>query len=159
MRRRDFLAGIAGSAASWPLMARAQQPERMRRIGVLMGLREEDLETKSRLAKLRQELERLGWSEGSNLHMDIRFAPSGDQGSALAKELVALRPEMILAHTAQVTGALQRETRVIPIVFVNVSDPIGAGFVSNLARPSGNLTGLLQYEEGIIGKWLSFLRK
>jgi putative tryptophan/tyrosine transport system substrate-binding protein len=131
----------------------------MRRIGVLMGLREDDLETKSRLAKLRQELERLGWSEGSNLHMDIRFAPSGDQGSALAKELVALRPEMILAHTAQVTGALQRETRVIPIVFVNVSDPIGAGFVSNLARPSGNLTGLLQYEEGIIGKWLSFLKE
>ena len=131
------------------------------------------LETKSRLAKLRQELEQVGWSEGSNLHMDIRFAPSGDQGSItdsrlswsprrlhqLAKELVALRPEVILAHTSQVTGALQRETRVIPIVFVNVSDPIGAGFVSNLARPSGNLTGLLQYEEGIIGKWLSFLKE
>jgi putative tryptophan/tyrosine transport system substrate-binding protein len=159
MKRRTFITLLGGAAAAWPLAARAQQPERMRRIGVLMGLREDDLETKSRLAKLRQELERLGWSEGSNLHMDIRFAPSGEQGSALAKELVALRPEMILAHTAQVTGALQRETRVIPIVFVNVSDPIGAGFVSNLARPSGNLTGLLQYEEGIIGKWLSFLRK
>ncbi len=90
--------------------------------------------------------------------MDIRFAPAGDQGSVLAKELVALRPEVILAHTAQATGALQRETRVIPIVFVNVSDPIGAGFVTNLARPGGNLTGLLQYEEGIIGKWLSFLK-
>jgi ABC transporter substrate binding protein len=126
---------------------------------VLMGLREDDLETKSRLAKLRQELERLGWSEGSNLHMDIRFAPAGDQGSALAKELVALRPEVMLAHTGQATGALHGETRVIPIVFVNVSDPVGAGFVSNLARPDGNLTGLLQYEQGIIGKWLSFLKE
>jgi putative ABC transport system substrate-binding protein len=159
VRRRAFISLLGGAAAAWPLAAQAQQPERMRRIGVLMGLREDDLETNSRLAKLRQELERLGWSQGSNLHMDIRFAPAGDQGSALAKELVALRPEVILAHTAQVTGALQRETRVIPIVFVNVSDPIGAGFVSNLARPSGNLTGLLQYEEGIIGKWLSFLKE
>src|SRR5512132_1113110 len=88
IRRREFITLIGGAAAAWPLVARAQQPERMRRIGVLMGLREDDLETKSRLAKLRQELERLGWSEGSNLHMDIRFAPAGDQGSVLAKELV-----------------------------------------------------------------------
>src|SRR5215470_3889411 len=116
MRRREFIALVGSSVAGWPLAAGAQRAERVRRIGVLMGLREDDLETKSRLAKLRQELERLGWSEGSNLHMDIRFAPAGDQGSALAKELVALRPEVILAHTAQVTGALQRETRVIPIV-------------------------------------------
>jgi putative tryptophan/tyrosine transport system substrate-binding protein len=101
MRRRQFITLLGGAAAAWPLAARAQQPERMRRIGVLMGLREDDLETKSRLAKLRQELERLGRSEGSNLHMDIRFAPAGDQGSVLAKELVALRPEVILAHTAQ----------------------------------------------------------
>src|SRR5262249_34107611 len=160
MRRRDFIKGVIGSPAIiWPRAVRAQQTERMRRIGVLMGLREDDLETKSRLAKLRQELERLGWSQGSNLHMGIWFSPGGDQGSALAEKLVSLRAAVILAHTAQVTGALQRETGVIPIVFVNVSDPIGAGFVSNLARPSGNLTGLLQYEEGIIGKWLSFLKE
>ena len=159
MRRREFIAGLGGAAAAWPLAARAQQSERLRRIGVLMGLRQDDLESKSRLAKLRQELERLGWSEGSNLHMDIRFSPAGDQGSALAKELVALRPEVMLAHTGQAASALQGETRVIPIVFVNVSDPVGAGFVSNLARPGGNLTGLLQYEQGIIGKWLSFLKE
>ena len=157
MRRREFIT-LLGGAAAWPLAVRAQHGP-IRRVGVLMGLREDDLETKSRLAKLRQELERLGWSEGSNLHMDIRFAPAGDQASALAKELVALRPEVILAHSAQVTGALHRETRVIPIVFVNVSDPTGAGFVSNLARPAGNLTGLLHYEEGIVGKWLSFLKE
>jgi putative tryptophan/tyrosine transport system substrate-binding protein len=140
VNRRALLTLLGGAAGSWPLAARAQQPERIRRIGVLMGLREDDLESKSRLAKLRQELERLGWSEGSNLHMDIRFSPAGDEGATLAKELVALRPEVMLAHTGQVAGALQGEMRVIPVVFVNVSDPVGAGFVSNLARPGGNLT-------------------
>ena len=120
-----------------------------------MGIAEDDADTKARLAKFRQELERLGWSEGRNVRIDIRFAPGGAQAQALAKELVALRPDVILAHSAQIAAALQRETRAIPIVFVNVNDPIGAGFVASVARPGGNLTGLLHYEEGISGKWLA----
>ena len=131
----------------------------MRRIGVLMGLAEDDPETKARLAKLRQELGRLGWSESTNVRIDIRFAPVGAQAPMLAKQLVALRPDVIVAHSSQVTAALQRETRAIPIVFVNISDPIGAGFVAGLARPGGNLTGLLHYEAGIIGKWLAMLKE
>ena len=131
----------------------------MRHVGVLMGIAEDDAETKARLAKFRQELERLGWSEGRNVRIDIRFAPGGAQAQALAKELVALRPDVILAHSAQIAAALQRETRAIPIVFVNVNDPIGAGFVASVARPGGNLTGLLHYEEGISGKWLGLLKE
>jgi ABC transporter substrate binding protein len=131
----------------------------MRRIGVLMGLREDDLETKSRLAKLRQELERLRWSEGSNLHMDIRFAPAGDQGSVLAKELVALQPDVILAHTTPITAALQRESRTIPIVFAVVADPIGSGFIASLPQPGGNITGVSQYEASVTGKWLAMLKE
>jgi putative ABC transport system substrate-binding protein len=124
-----------------------------------MGIAEDDADTKARLAKFRQELERLGWSEGRNVRIDIRFAPGGAQAQALAKELVALRPDVILAHSAQIAAALQRETRAIPIVFVNVNDPIGAGFVASVARPGGNLTGLLHYEEGISGKWLGLLKE
>ena len=124
----------------------------MRRIGVLMGLAEDDLETKARLAEFRQGLEKLGWSEGRNVRIDYRFAPTGaDQSQALAKELVALQPDVILAHATAVAAALQRENRAIPIVFVNVSDPIGAGFIASLARPGGNLTGLLHYEASITG--------
>src|SRR5262249_7697436 len=107
-----------------------------------MGLAEDDPETKARLVKLRQELERLGWAEGRNIRIETRFAPAGAQAQVLAKELVDLRPEVLLAHSAQVAGALHQQTRAIPIVFVNVSDPIGAGFVDTLARPGGNLTGL-----------------
>jgi len=109
--------------------------------------------------KLRQELERLGWVEGRDVHIDIRFAPAGAQAQVLAKELVDLRPDVLLAHSAQVAGALHRQTRAIPVVFVNVSDPIGAGFVDTLARPGGNFTGLLHYEEGIVGKWLGLLKE
>ncbi|HEY1363233.1 MAG TPA: ABC transporter substrate-binding protein [Xanthobacteraceae bacterium] len=159
MQRRNFIALLGGATAAWPLVAQGQQGERVCRIGVLMGLAEDDPETSARLARLRQELGRLGWSEGSNLHMDIRYAPAGTRALALAKELVALQPEVILAHSAQIAGALQRETRAVPIVFVNVSDPIGAGFAASLARPGGNLTGLLHYEEGIIGKWLALLKE
>ena len=157
MKRRDFL-GVLGGTVAWPLTARAQKPERMRRIGILMGLAEDDPETIRRLAKLRQELVRFGWTEGSNVRIDIRFAPAGAHALALAKELLALRPDVILAHSAQIAGVIQRETRAIPIVFVNVSDPIGAGFVASLARPGGNFTGLLHYEAGIVGKWLALLK-
>src|SRR5437016_3783983 len=157
--RRNFITLLGGATAAWPLVARAQQGERMRRIGVLMGLPEDDPETKARAAKLRQELERLGWSEDHNIRIDTRFAPAGVQAQVLAKELVGLRPDVLLAHSAQIAAAVQRETRAIPIVFVNVSDPIGAGFVESLARPGGNLTGLLHYEEGIVGKWLALLKE
>jgi ABC-type uncharacterized transport system substrate-binding protein len=157
--RREFIMLLGGAAAAWPVAARAQQPERTRHVGVLMGIAEDDADTKARLAKFRQELERLGWSEGRNVRIDIRFAPGGAQAQALAKELVALRPDVILAHSAQIAAALQRETRAIPIVFVNVNDPIGAGFVASVARPGGNLTGLLHYEEGISGKWLGLLKE
>jgi len=126
---------------------------------VLRGLPEHDTETTLRWVKFRQELERLGWAEGRNIHIETRFAPAGAEAQVLAKELVDLRPDVLLAHSAQVAGALHRQTRAIPIVFVNVSDPIGAGFVDTLARPGGNLTGLLHYEEGIVGKWLALLKE
>jgi putative ABC transport system substrate-binding protein len=150
---------LAGAAATRPFAARAQQRDRVRRIGVLVGLAEDDPETKARFAKLQQGLERLDWSEGRNIHIDYRFAPAGAQVQERAQELIALQPDAILAHTTPVTAALQRETRTIPIVFVNVSDPVGAGFIESLARPGGNLTGLLQYEAGIFGKWLAMLKE
>ena len=158
MRRRKFL-GLVGGAASWPVVALAQQPEPMRRIGVLVGLAENDPEMKERLAGFRQGLEKLGWSEGSNVRIDYRFAPAGTQAHLLARELVALQPDVILAQSTPATAALKPETSTIPIVFAGVADPIGSGFVASLARPSGNLTGLLQYEEGITGKWLAMLKE
>src|SRR6476620_9847279 len=159
MRRREFIT-LLGSAVAWPLVARAQQPDRMRRIGVLMAYAENDPEGIVRVAKFRQELERLGWSEAHNVRIDYRFtAARADQFQVLAKELVALRPDVILAHATVSAAALQQETRAIPIVFVNVSDPIGAGFVTSLARPGGNLTGVLHYEASIAGKWLAMLKE
>jgi putative ABC transport system substrate-binding protein len=125
-----------------------------------MAYAEDDPEGILRVAKFRQELERLGWSEGRNIRIDYRFtAASADQFQVLAKELVALHPDVILAHATGNAAALQRETRAIPIVFVNVSDPIGAGFITSLARPGGNLTGVLHYEASIAGKWLAMLKE
>ena len=158
MKRREFITLFGGAAAAWPLAARAQQSERMRRIGVLGGFAENDPEIKARLAGFRQGLERLGWSEGRNVRIDYRFAPAG-QAQALAKELVALQPDVIIAHSTPVVAALKGESQMIPIVFVGVSDPIGSGFVESLARPGGNLTGLLLYEGGITGKWLAMLKE
>ena len=159
MRRRELIT-LLGGAAAWPVAGRAQQPDRMRRIGVLMGFAEDDPEMKTRLAGFRQSLERLGWSEGRNVRIDYRFAVgSPDRFRAFAKELVALRPDLIFASTTPVAAALQQQSRSIPIVFVNVSDPIGSGLVASLARPGGNLTGLLLYEEGITGKWLAMLKE
>ena len=132
MKRRDFIALLGGSAAAaWPLAARAQQPERMRRIGVLMGYAESDSEAQANIAGFREGLQKLGWSEGRNLRIDTRFAAgSPDQFPVLAKELVAMQPDVILAHSPPIAAALQHESRAIPIVFVSVSDPIGAGFVA-----------------------------
>lgn len=146
--------------AAWPLPVRAQQPDRMRRVGVLIAFAADDPEAKARFAKFELELKGRGWSEGRQVHIDVRFAAGNpDQYSALAKELVALRPDVIVAHTTVVTAVLQRLTRTIPIVFVNVSDPIGAGFVAGLARPGGNLTGVLLYEAGVVSKWLALLKE
>jgi putative ABC transport system substrate-binding protein len=160
MQRREFITLIGGVAIAWPLAARAQHADRVRRIGVFIGYAEDDPETKARLAALRQGLEKRGWSEGRNVQIETRFAAgSADKYVSLAKELIATHPDVILAHTTQVAAALQRESRVIPIVFVNVSDPIGSGFVASLARPGGNITGVMQYEAGVVGKWLAMLKE
>jgi ABC-type uncharacterized transport system substrate-binding protein len=159
MRRREFMA-MLGAAAAWPVAARAQQPERMRRVGMLTSLTEDDPQTQAQLAAFRQELDRLGWSQGRNVRIDARFAGGNtDQMEAFAKELIALRPDVILAHTTPVAAALRRESRTVPIVFVYVSDPVATGLAASLNRPGGNLTGLLLYEATIAGKWLGMLRE
>ena len=160
MRRREFIK-LLGGATAWPLAAQAQQGELVRRIGVLVNTVMDDPETQARLAGFRQGLERLGWREGRNIRIDIRYAASNtsDQLPSLAKELVALQPDVILSQSPPIAVALQRETRTIPIVFVALPDPIRLGLVSSLARPGGNLTGMLSYEEGIAGKWLAMLKE
>jgi putative ABC transport system substrate-binding protein len=125
----------------------------------LVSLSADDLEPRARLAAFRQGLERRGWFESHNVQIEYRFAPAGDRAQGLAKELVALQPDVIVAQSIPVVAAVQRESRTIPIVFVNVSNPIGSGFVTSLARPGGNLTGLLLFEEGIVGKWLAMLKE
>src|SRR5262245_30349643 len=160
MRRREFIT-LLGGAAVWPLAARAQQPDRIRRIGVLAGLAEGDPEMTARLAGFRQGLEKRGWSEGQNVRIDYRYAPesSAHRAQVLAKELVALQPDVILANSTPVIAALQRETRTIPIVFAIVADPIGSGFVASLPRPGGNITGVMLYEASVTGKWLAMLKE
>jgi putative ABC transport system substrate-binding protein len=158
MRRREFIT-LMGGAAVWPLAARAQQPEPMRHIGVLIGLAEDDPETKARLAGFRRGLEKRGWTEGRNIRFDYRFAPAGAQAQVLAQELVALQPDAIFAHATLLVAALQRESRKIPIVFAGVADPIGSGLISSLARPGGNITGVMQYESSVTGKWLGMLKE
>jgi putative tryptophan/tyrosine transport system substrate-binding protein len=160
VKRRAFIT-LLGGAAAWPLAARAQQGDRMRRIGVLIGLAEDDPETKARLAGFRQGLEKRGWSEGRNLQIDYRFAPasSADQAQALANELVAVQPEVIFAFGTPVITALQLATRTIPIVFAGAADPVGSGLIASLARPGGNITGVMQYEASVTGKWLAMLKE
>jgi putative ABC transport system substrate-binding protein len=160
MQRRDFITLLGSAAAAWPFSAHAQQLDQMRRIGVLMNNAENDPEAKAQLMGFRQGLQQLGWSEDRNIHIDIRFAADRpDQYQVLAKELVALQPDAIFAYTTPITAALQGESRTIPIVFAQVSDPIGSGLVASLARPEGNLTGFQLYEEGITGKWVAMLKE
>jgi putative ABC transport system substrate-binding protein len=160
MRRREFITAIAGSAAAWPLAAHAQQPDRMRRIGVLMNRAANDSEGQARLAAFQQSLQQLGWSDGHNVRIDTCWgADDVDSERRCAAELVALAPDLILAAGTLSVAALQRETRSIPVVFSNVTDPVGAGFVDNLARPGGNVTGFMLYEYSIAGKWLTLLRQ
>ena len=157
MRRRDFIAGV-GSAAAWPMVGRAQQGDRVRRIGVLMGYGENDPGPKGWFSGFTRGLAELGWTDGRNLRMDVRWW-GADIGRAevFAKELVQLQPDAIFASTTPVTVALQRETHTIPIVFVNVSDPVGDGLVASLPRPGGNMTGLVHLEASLGGKWLQLL--
>src|SRR5262249_28289479 len=155
-RRRKFLATL-GRAAVWPLAARAQQADRMRRIGVLMGLAEDDPDTKARLARFRQGLETRGWLEDRNVRIDYRFAPAGAQAQLLAKQLVDLQPDVMLAQGTALIAALRRESAAISIVFVGVADPIGSGFIASLAQPGGNLTGVMLYEASVPAKWLAML--
>src|SRR5229473_2889832 len=161
MRRREFIT-LLGGAAAWPLAARAQQPDRMRRIGVLMAYAESDSTAQSWLAAFRAALAKLGWTEGSNLRIELRWsADNADRMRALAKELVDLRPNAIFGVTTPVTAALARETKTIPIVFAGVSDPIGSGFAANLAHPGGNITGFMSNDPAgtLGGKWVDLLKK
>jgi putative ABC transport system substrate-binding protein len=160
VKRREFITLLGGAAVAWPLAARAQQRERVRRIGVLMNFEEDDPDTRERLAGFRHELERLGWSDGRNVRIDYRFAPAGVQAPVFAKELLALQPDVILAVSTPITAALQRETRTVPVVFVGITaDPISSGFVASLARPGGNLTGVVLFEPTVTGKWLAMLKE
>jgi putative tryptophan/tyrosine transport system substrate-binding protein len=157
IRRREFIT-LVGGAAAWPVAARAQQGERMRRIGVLMSFDENEPEALVSLSAFTQGLAELGWFDGRNVRMDVRWAADNiDRIRMFAKELVDLRPDMILASNTPVTAALQRETRTIPIVFANISDPVGSGFVASLPRPGGNLTGFINIEAAMAGKWLELL--
>ena len=160
MRRRDFITAIAGSAAAWPLTARAEQSGRVRLIGVLIPLADTDGEARKELAAFRQELRRLGWTEGRDAKTEVRWA-AGDlkKMRAYAKDLVTLQPDVIVARTTAVTAALLNETRTIPIVFVGPSDPVGAGFAASIARPGGNATGFTNVEASLGGKWVELLKE
>jgi putative tryptophan/tyrosine transport system substrate-binding protein len=158
MRRREFIAGLGGAAASaWSLVARAQQPERMRRVGVLMPYKENDPGAKGWLSGFTQGLQGLGWTDGRNVQVDVRWAASNDGMRMVAKDFVDLQPDVIFVSGTPATAALQRQTRTIPIVFVNVVDPIGPGFVASLSHPDGNITGFINIEAGMAGKWLELL--
>ncbi|HVD83931.1 MAG TPA: ABC transporter substrate-binding protein [Bradyrhizobium sp.] len=161
MKRRDFITLLGGAAAAWPLAARAQQADRMRRIGVLMGYAESDLEVQAHIAAFREGLQKLGWTEGRNIQIDTRWAAPDDAASMrrFAKELVALQPDVILSNTTPTTTALLQQTLTIPIVFAIVADPIGSGFVASFARPGGNVTGFTFTEPTMAGKWLELLKE
>jgi putative ABC transport system substrate-binding protein len=159
MRRREFI-GLVGGAAVWPTMARAQQAERMRRIGVLMNLTAEDAESKERTANFLQALRNLGWVDGRNVRIDFRWpAADPERFRAHAAELVASAPDVILAYTSLAVAALQQATKTVPIVFVSVIDPVGANVVESLSHPGGNATGFTVFEYGISAKWLELLKE
>jgi putative ABC transport system substrate-binding protein len=160
VKRREFITLLGGAAAAWPVGASAQQGANARRIGVLVHGSQAHALWEQRLAGFRQGLEGFGWQEGRNIHIESRFSDNNyDRLPQLAKELIALSPEVIFANTTPATKVLQQETRTIPIIFVQVSDPMGAGVVASLARPGGNITGFLFYEDSIAGKWLGMLKE
>ena len=157
MKRRTFIAGL-GNALAWPLAARAQQGDRVRRVGVLMAFEENDPQGKSYLSAFMQGLGELGWTDARNLRVEIRWAADNlDRMRIFAKELVELQPDVLYTSSTPTTAALQRETRTIPIIFASVGDPILAGFVASLPRPGGNITGFINMEQEMGGKWLQLL--
>ena len=161
MRRRDFIKAICGSAATWPLAARAQQAERTRRIGVLMtSFTEADPEGQARIAAFLTTFQKSGWVDGRNCRIMIRWA-AGDLARmrGFAKELIALQPDVVVVMATPALMAIQRITRTVPIVFVQISDPVRGGFVPNMARPGGNMTGFANFEPGIGSKWLELLKE
>jgi ABC-type uncharacterized transport system substrate-binding protein len=160
VKRREFITLIGGAAAAWPLAARAQQGERMRRIGVLTPLAADDPQSQSRMTAFVQGLQQLGWTDGRNVRIDTRWsAADADRIRRNAAELAALAPDVILANGASTLAPLLQETRAVPMVFVVVTDPVGAGFVDSLARPGGNVTGFINFEYGISAKWLELLKQ
>jgi putative ABC transport system substrate-binding protein len=160
MRRRDFITLFGGAAAAWPLSLRAQQSERMRRIGVFMSLAADDKQGQARLAAFLQSLQELGWTDGRNVRIDIRWGTGDvDRNRRHAAELVALAPDVILASGGSVVGILLQATSTVPIVFTQTPDPVGAGFVESLARPGGNATGFSIFDYSLGGKWLELLKQ
>jgi len=160
MRRREFIKGVAGSAAVWPLAARAQQAGPVPLVGVLMNFAESDPSAQPLLAAFRGALSKLGWTEGGNLRIELRWgAGNPDRIRKFAKELVDLRPDVILAHNTVVISALARETQTIPIVFTVALDPVGSGFATNLAHPGGHITGFTHNDPAMGGKWVELLRE
>jgi putative ABC transport system substrate-binding protein len=159
VKRREFITLLGGAAAAWPLAARAQPPNPLRRMGVLMGIGQSDPEGQARVMALRQGLEQLDLKDGQNLHIEYRWgAADGSKIRSYAAELVALVPDVILATSTPTVRALQQLTRTIPIVFVSVSDPVSDGFVASLSKPGGNITGFSTYEPSMGGKWVQFLK-
>jgi putative ABC transport system substrate-binding protein len=158
MRRRDLIT-LIGGATAWPLAAHAQQPDQVRRIGVLMHLAADDPEGQARFTAFLQGLQQLGWTDGRNARVDTRWGANNAERGRYAAELVALAPDVILASTTTGMMALQQSTRTVPVVFVNVADPVGAGFVESLARPGGNATGFTPYEYSVSVKWLELLKQ
>jgi putative tryptophan/tyrosine transport system substrate-binding protein len=160
MKRREFITLLGSAVAAWPVVARAQQPERMRRIGVLMPGAADDAEYQARMAAFLQGLQQSGWSDGRNVRIDTRWAAGdADVIRKYAAELIALAPDVILAPGSTTVGPLLQATRTVPIVFTTLLDPVGAGFVDSLARPGGNATGFIAFEYGLSGKWLELLKQ
>jgi putative ABC transport system substrate-binding protein len=161
IRRREVIFTLCGVSIAWPLAAHAQQSDRVRRIGVLMGYAESDSDAQAWYAAFREELQKLGWTEGRNTQIYTRWATPADAGSMrrFAKELVALQPDLFLSSTTPTTTALLQQTRTIPIVFAIVADPIGSGFLASFARPGGNVTGFIFTEPTMAGKWLELLKE
>ena len=160
MKRRTFISLIGSAAAAWPLAARAQRPERMRRIGVLVGSVETDLESQARVAAFERGLQTLGWIAGRNVHLDYRFGSADSELiQKYAAELVGMMPDVILANSPQVLRALSQRTSTIPIVFALIVDPVGEGFIKSLAQPGGNITGFTSFEYPLSGKWLELLKE
>jgi len=159
MRRREFITTLVGAAAAWPLAARAQQHERVRRVGVLMPFTADDQEGQARLLAFAQGLQQSGWTIGQNVRIDTRWASRASEIRRHAVELVATMPDVILATGASTMGPLLQATHSVPIVFAAVADPVGAGFVDSLARPGGNATGFTSFEYGLSAKWLELLKE